>query len=238
MKISILHPSRSRPAIANQVCRLWMSQCSKEHEIEYILSIDEDDPKLEGYRWAELLGTVVVNKNKNIVMAVNHAATFAKGDILIVVSDDFECFPGWGDVIVKALEGRSGILKTYDGVQPWIVTLPIMTMDYYKTQGYFYDPAIKHMFCDTIMTHKADLQKKLIIRNDIVFKHNHYSTGVVAKDAINIKADSTWGQGEAVYRQRCKEKFGLGRHINIYDLSPEAKIAGHIRWMKRKGIRP
>lgn len=237
MKISILHPSRSRPEQAMAAYKNWVGNCSKKkYDIEYILSLDGDDPTWVSYIWANGLH-ILYNDNKNVVQAANHAAKAATGDILVLISDDFECFPEWDQVVVKALEGKSGVLKTFDGVQPWIVTLPIMTRDYYLEQGYLYDPLVHHMFCDTIMTHKADLQKKLIIRNDIRFEHKHYSTGAVKKDAVNIKADSTWNQGESVYIQRCRERFGLGKGTNVYDLSPEAKAAGHIQWMKKKHIR-
>lgn len=236
MKISILHPSRSRPIEALNTSHTWIKAMSWQHSWEYILSIDESDPMLNEYEELFYPPYVFVADNHNVVQAANVIAKECVGDILILISDDFVCFKNWDLAIVEALDGRSGVLKTFDGVQRWIVTLPIMTRDYYDEQGYLYDPDVSHMFCDTIMTHKADLQKKLIIRNDIVFKHNHYSNGGQPKDAVNVKADGTWAQGEKVYLQRCRERFGLG-NVNVYDLSPEAKKAGHINWMKKKGVK-
>jgi len=239
MKISILHPSRSRPEEGYIAYRHWVLKMSGTNEYEYILSIDVTDPKAEAYLRGAFRGPknkIIINDNNNVVQAANEAAKVANGDIIVLISDDFECFDNWDIAIVDALKGKSGVLKTYDNTQRWIVTLPIMTRDYYEEQGHIYYPSYQHMFCDCDQTHKADLQKKLIIRNDIVFKHNHYSVGGQPKDAVNVKADGTWAQGERIYLQRCRERFGLG-NVNVYDLSPEAEKAGHIKWMKRKKVK-
>lgn len=235
-KISIIHPSRSRPEQALDTIVHWLSRISRNFNVEYILSLDSSDPDLGTYTMFESdsnFPAIVINDNQCLVHAANKAATHSKGDILVLVSDDFKCFKDWDLAIISALDGKSGVLKTFDGVQRYIVTLPIMTRDYYDEQGYIYHPSYRHLFCDTDQTHKADLQKKLIIRNDIVFKHNHYSIGGQPKDEVNKKADLTWAQGEKVYLDRCRNKFGLS-NVNIYDLSPEATKAGHVNWLKKK----
>lgn len=239
MKISILHPSRSRPDQAFLAMCQFTDTLSHTIDYEYILSLDNDDQSAyeEFEKGFGPTYRVIRNDNKNLVQAANQAGKVATGDIIILISDDFSAGHGWDLKIVEALKGKSGVLKTYDGTQLWIVTLPIMTRDYYDEQGYIYYPRYEHMFCDTDQTHKADLQKKLIFRNDIVFTHHHYSTKTgFKKDSVNLKADGTWAQGEKVYLERCRNKFGLNG-VNIYDLSPEAKQAGHIAWMKKKGIR-
>lgn len=238
MKISILHPSRSRPDQALHACHQWVTFHSGKFHWEYILSLDATDPELskyERFHGAQNMRSIV-NDNQNVVQAANQAARLASGEILVLISDDFMCFKGWDLAIIGALKGKSGVLKTFDGIQKWIVTLPIMTQDYYQDQGYLYDPECEHMFCDTIMTHRADLYGKLIIRNDIKFEHAHYSVGKTKKDAVNIKADKTWDHGERVYIRRCLEKFGLPKGTNIYNLSAEANQSGHLAWMRKRGI--
>ncbi len=235
MKLSILHASRQRPDQAIEAAHLWITLMSRKYEWEYILSLDSSDPELpnyERYKGGQNMRSIV-NDNNNLVQAANQAARLASGDIFILISDDFLCVKGWDEMVVEALAGKSGVLKTFDGIQRWIVTLPIMTRDYYDEQCHFYFPHYDHMFCDTDMTHFADVQKKLIIRNDIVFRHNHYSIGGNKKDAVNVKADSTWKHGEERYLIRCRNKFGLSG-VNIYDLSPEATKAGHVNWLKKK----
>lgn len=231
MKISIIHPSRSRAAHATDTYRHWI-QNSKQ-DVEYILSIDSSDPDHEQY-YAFMPDTKIVESdNHNVVEAANAGAKHATGEIIVLVSDDFQCFNGWDVAVVRALDGKSGLLKTFDGVQKWIVTLPIMTRDYYEEQGHIYPPQYKHLFPDTHITHVADLKKKLIVRNDIMFNHDHHSKHKSPKDEVTKKADSTWAHGEHEYLKACKAKFGLGS-VDIFNLSPEAHRAGHVAWLKKK----
>lgn len=232
MIISVIHPSRSRASQAKATINHWLSSLSGLYEVEYILSVDSDDPQLDEYLNLSC-DIIVVSKNQNLVQASNSAAKETRGDIIVLVSDDFTCFKNWDEAIVKAMEGRSGVLKTNDGIQRWIVTLPIFTRDYYESQGYIYHPGFSHMFGDTYMTHKADLEKKLIIRNDIVFLHNHYSKkGGAKKDALNVKADATMAEGEKVYMDHVLNKFGL--NVDVMNLSREAHQAGHVNWLKKR----
>lgn len=230
MQISIIHPSRSRPEIALQTALEWVKSIGPV-SWEYILSVDESDPELLKYQ--QLFSQLaIVNDNHNLVEAANAGAKQAKGDILILISDDFRCFDNWGPRIVEALKDKSGVLKTFDLVQRWIVTLGIMTRDYYEEKGYFYNPNYEHLFVDTHMTHEAELEGKLIVRNDIVFKHEHYSVkgGTTKKDAVNIKADSTWAQGEKVYLDACRNSFYMDSKPDIFAISHKP----HIDWLKKK----
>jgi glycosyltransferase involved in cell wall biosynthesis len=229
--ITVIHPSRSRPDYALDTALLWMLNAAERYE--YILSIDESDPYLEEYKSIFPKGTYVVNNNSNAVQAANAGAEKAKGEILVLISDDFDCPKNWDLTIREALNGKSGLLKTYDGVQKWIVTLPIYTRDYYEQQGYVYPPQYVHLFPDTHITHVADLAGKLIIRNDIVFNHDHHSKHQGPKDDVTKKADSTWAQGEHEYLKACRAWSGLGK-VDIFNLSKEAKEAGHIQWLKKK----
>lgn len=234
MKISIIHASRSRPEQASEAISHWIDNMSGTIFWEYILSLDTTDPTTKEY--PNLKGgqnmRAIFNDNKNAVQAFNAGGRLASGDIVIAISDDFRCFKNWDVAIVNALEGKSGLLKTFDGVQKWICTLPIFTKDYLEEVGSIYNPTYEHQFCDTQLTHIADITKKLIVRNDIVFKHDHYSVTKTAKDAVTKKADSTWDSGKRTYLRNCKNKFGLG--IDIFNLSPEAHQAGHVAWLKKE----
>lgn len=107
MRISILHPSRSRPEKSVATIDKWSDRLSGAYDIELIISIDEDDPTLELYKQAYVNDYVIINKNRSCVDAINNAAKVATGDIFIVVSDDTSCFPGWDTALLKELEGKS-----------------------------------------------------------------------------------------------------------------------------------
>ena len=120
-------------------------------------------------------------------------------------------------------------MKTQDGGQPWIITLPILDRTYYNRFGWIYNPRFEHLFADTEMSHVADLLGRKIDL-PITFRHNHYTSGRSPKDEINEKNDKTWNQGEAVYLE------GVRCGFNIIDPLPLKCDPMHIAWLKQKGI--
>lgn len=219
MKITIIHPSRSRPELAKQICQEWLSKAVSPENIDYYISIDVDDPKRAEYEnnpnWK-----CIVSINTSAIEAINNAAKWLcvnddltiKSGIVIVVSDDFGCPNKWDSFLNMHLHDKSDfIVKTLDGYQPWIITLPIMDWSYYSRFGYIYYPGYQHMFCDTEMTCVADmLGKKIELLNDgYVFEHRHYSLGKSAKDQINEKNDRTWDQGSELFNKRLEKDFDL-----------------------------
>ena len=98
--ITIIHPSRSRPAMAFQTKNKWMSNALRPSEIEYILSVDNDDPQLQDYNTEfKYSGDVTIryNNNNSAMQAINVVAPDSKGNLIVVVSDDFDCFEGWDE---------------------------------------------------------------------------------------------------------------------------------------------
>lgn len=223
MKISLLHPSRGRAEIAHRVFELWMQNSSGQTEIEHVLSIDLSDEQIRMYAVLFQDSKIIESNNSNLVEAANNGAKICNGDLIVLISDDFDCPKNWDLFLLDAVKDKKDfVLKTFDGIQKWIVTLPIMDRIYYENQGYIYYPKYQHMFCDTDMTHKASLDGKLIIRNDLVFTHNHYSVGKSEKDCVNTKADLTWSQGEKVYLERVKNNFGIKKEeIKPFELPLE-----------------
>lgn len=235
--ISLIHPSRSRPEVAVDAAIKWIRGAGEP--IEYILSIDNDDSKKESYlnrfsqNWLlDEFGPVrhgmIRNDNRSAIDAINNAAKECTGDIIVVMSDDFYCPPQWATALLRLTEGKTDwIAKTHDGIQNWIITLPIMDRTYYNRFGYVYYPEYRHMFCDTEMTCVGDLLQKTI-KLDIPFRHNHYSTGASKKDLVSERADSTWGQGEALFIERARKNFDL--------IDPPGKIMdeAYNNWIRRK----
>ncbi len=213
--ISIIHPSRNRPTQAMETVKKWLSQAKNPKDIEYVISLDSSDPKLEAYRAA--LQTIekpynlgiTLHDNHTAIEAINNTAKLVSGNLLIVVSDDFDCPNLWDVALLDALKGKKDfIVKTKDGLQPELITLPIMDRAYYERFGYIYFPQYQHMFCDTEMTDVGHLLGK-VIKLPITFYHRHYSTGLNKRDEISEKNDSTWKQGETLYNMRKVLNFGL-----------------------------
>lgn len=233
-RITIIHPSRSRPDICLSVIKNWLSKADNIYQIEYIVSVDSSDPFIGLYEELIEPSFLHVADNKSAIEAINIAATVSNGSIMVVCSDDFDCPENWDTDLIKHLKGKSDfVVKTWDGCQPWIITLPIMDRVYYNRFGYIYHPGYKHMFCDTEMTHVADLLDRKI-EIPMIFNHKHYSQqGGIPKDAVSVKNDSTWAQGEKLYLERMMRNFDL----------PPSQIKGnlrcgkpHIKWLESRGI--
>lgn len=217
-KISLIHPTRGRAQQAANTFINWLSKSKNIFDIEYVFSLDNDDDSfLELYRWLDKStinkqwegARFLRNDNSSAIEAINHGAVGCSGDIIIQIADDFDCPLHWDEILLTALEGKSDYLvKTQDGLQPFLITLPIMDRAYYNRFGYIYNPSYKHMFCDTEMTAIGHMLDR-VITLPLIFTHNHYTTGKSPKDAISIKNDSTWVQGETLYNQRKAINFGL-----------------------------
>lgn len=231
MKISLIHPSRQRPQLAHKASLHWLSRVWEDDNVEYILSVDSSDPALEEYQKLFEPQYLLISDNTSAIEAINTAAKKATGDLFVVMSDDFECPPYWDRELLKYLKDeRDFLVKTDDGCQPWIITLPIMDRKYYNRFNYVYNSNYSHMFADTEMSHVGNLLGR-VITLPLRFPHLHYTqkTGY-PKDAVNQKNDNTWDQGEKVYLERFKVNFGLK------DTQRIQLPAHHIQWFKSKGI--
>lgn len=214
-KISIIHPTRQRHLEAAKTCNVWLRNADHPKDIEYIFSVDSDDGS-KMYIRPERRVNFIEHPNKSAIEAINNAAKIATGDIFIVVSDDFSAPNHWDTLLLAALEGKEDFcVKTQDGIQPVLMTLPIMDRKYYERFGYIYHPDYLHMYSDQEMTAVAIMTGKAIFL-DLIFEHKHYSTGKFAKDDINIKNDKTYPQGKQVFERRLRNNFGIANPVCSY----------------------
>lgn len=242
MKLSLIHPSRSRPEMARQTIHKWLSSAANRDNIEYILSVDSTDPLLAKYEaFASDMGVLLhIGDNKTAIEAINSSArlaahNFYPPDLFVVVSDDFSCPYHWDKALVTALQGKKDyIVKVDDGAQPWIMTLPLMDIEYYKRFGYVYHPNFLHLFADTAATHVGHILGK-VIELPITFRHQHYTTGAMTKDGINAKNDSTWAQGEKEYLAQLLRHFDIPESDRVNDI--DKVHPSHLSWLYSKGIR-
>ncbi len=227
--ISLLHPSRGRAKKSHANAMEWIQKCGTACEL--IVSIDSSDKEKNDYILEyNSYSKLIINDNQSVVEATNRAAKEAKGDIFVYLAEDSICPDNWGKSIIEETKGKKDwILKTQDGIQDWIITVPIMDRDYYNRFGYIYYPEYKHMFCDTEISCVADLLERKITSN-LLFKHEHYPVTNKERDEVSIKADLTWNQGEALFLKRYKNNFGL--------INTTGKITSqqYLRWLKSKGL--
>lgn len=215
MKISVIHPSRGRPAQMVGTRTKWLDGADDLSNIEYIFSLDSDDVTIPHVitDWVR----TAIKPNKSAIEAINNAAKVSTGDLIVVISDDFDCPEHWDTLLLKEIsDHRDFVLKTVDGLQPTLVTLPIMDRIYYERYGYVYHPDYLHMASDVELTAVALMTGKLL-RSDLVFPHLHYSAGLSPKDHINEKNDTTYEHGDRILAQHKVNNFGIENPVMKYD---------------------
>lgn len=218
MKISLIHPSRSRPKKSFETSDKWLHSCG--FEVELILSLDKSDPYKDDYLniyqkvYTYNPITIIAEDNKSVVEATNHAANHATGDILIYLSDDFDCPPNWGALVLKEFEGeeRPLLLKVDDCLQRFevpVLTIPMMNRKLYETLGYFWHPGYRSMFVDEDLYWSA--LKLGAIKNapHLKFEHQHVSVGKAQDDETYRNSAKNWDQGKEFFRQRRAQGFPL-----------------------------
>lgn len=227
MKINIIFPSRNRPEQAEKTLKKWIENAYNKKNISIILSIDSNDTLLRRYeRLSNIDGVfVLVGKNKSAIEAINKSCKFCSGDVIVQIAEDFNEPPlHWDKLILEATNGKEDfLLKTQDGIQKTLVTLPIMDRKFYNRFGYIYYPGYQHLFSDQELTAVAHMTGR-IITSDIYIPHNHYSTGKTPKDAVNKKNDKTWNQGKKLFHERLSTNFGLS---NSDIVKPYSEIVWH-----------
>jgi hypothetical protein len=208
MEISLIHPSRGRASQSFQTIKKWILKAGT-NDMEIIVSLDVDDSQIELYKNLYVGLPLCIHDNKSSVEAINRAAKIAQGHILIVVSDDQEPSPQWAVRILRYTEGRKDwVLKSQDGIQPEMITQPIMDRVYYQRFGYIYYPGYQHLWADREFTDVATKLKRVIKKN-IRFPHRHYSVMKRQPDEIYKRSNLTYEQGKKLYLERKKINFGL-----------------------------
>ena len=204
--ISLVHPSRSRPKKAYETALKWVDKSGLDtKDIDYILSLDSSDPMLKEYylEWS----CEEINDNKSVVEATNNAAKVSTGNILIYLSDDFDCPENWGLSVLKEFEGedKPTLLKVDDCLQKFdvpVLTIPMMNRALYERLGYFWHPEYKSMFVDEDLYWTTRKLGALKFAPHLKFEHQHVSVGKSPDDETYRNSAKNWDQGKALFAKR------------------------------------
>lgn len=209
--ISLIHPSRGRAQKSFNNSRKWMELTNVP--IQLIVSVDKDDPQLKEYMRL-YNNNCLVGANSSVVEATNRAAAISKGEILLYLSDDFDCFPEWGEALVKEFEKYTGptLIKVDDCLQLFpirVLTIPIMNRQCYDKLGYFFHPGYKSMFCDEHLYYRSEKIGALKMAPHIKFEHKHVSVGKADNDEIYDRSAMNWNQGKALMEVHRRSGFAV-----------------------------
>lgn len=218
--ISLLHASRGRPEIAAGIEAKWRAASSGLHDVEYILSIDDDDPRALAYRGdfdsSKMLGLrrLLSGPSRGNVDAYNRAAYTATGEIFVQVHDDVEPLQKWDEEIVKRIPDVSAprVLFVSDGLPASvnagkeIACIMICTKTWAVHLGGLFYPGYVSLFCDDDATEKARKGGELIMAKELVFKHDWQGAD---RDETQKRSYSKRNKilGEALLKMRREQGF-------------------------------
>jgi len=216
MRFTLIHPSRGRATRAKETFDYWMRCHSGLTEVEHILSLDLSDAQNTLYTTLFSSSKVIINDNNCVVQATNHAAKIATGDVLIYLSDDFECPQNWDTLIYNEMIFQSAkgswLLKVDDLLQRFeadVLTIPIMSRELHDRLGYFFHPEYKSMFCDQHLYWICKNNGFLLFAPNLKFPHLHYTNSKAPMDKTYKDSAANWDQGKALYYKHRQEGFLL-----------------------------
>lgn len=227
---TIIHPSRSRAGLAHDTAIKWLQSASKEFmgsNIEYIISVDIDDPQLPVYKslFDGKQFKLIKARNNNVVQAMNSGARFAINDILVCISDDIEPCDNWDKLLCEAIDKDELAIQVNDGItnnvnssyykkfghHELIMVCPVMTLKLYQKLGYVYYPEYTGMFADNDLAECCAILGVLKYCPDIQFTHRHFTNGMAQMDATYARHNNrqSWLLGEKIIERRRETKFGF-----------------------------
>jgi len=171
-KISLLHATRGRPAMAYKARATWLDRAADPDAIEHIFALDPDDETIGPF----LTCRHVINHGRGPVAAWNEAAKFSKGEILIQLSDDWEPPMHWDKLILAKFAGITtpAVLAISDGArEDNLLCMAILNRARYQQQRYLFHSEFFSVFSDNHFTDRAYADGVVIEAKDIVIEHLH-----------------------------------------------------------------
>lgn len=222
MKISIIHPSYGRPELAFQTWSKWISKANNKTDIQYLMCVSKSDPSLKTYTdyftgidFGNHTFLPIYSEQSNMVVQMNEAAKESTGDLIIAISDDFDCPDSWDHRLLNQIAGRKDfVVRIDDGIRnPGILTekiipMPIMDRTFYNRFGYIYQPDYNHFFGDEELF-RVGVILGAKIEVPLLFPHIHPVTGKVQSDHVNKKNNAFHPGDKETFKKREAEGFGL-----------------------------
>jgi hypothetical protein len=209
MRLLIKFPSRQRPTQFISTLKLYVSKCNQASLTDFLITLDEDDETMTPLHneisaiLANHKHQIIYGKSDNKIHAINRDMKFASNwDILLLASDDMlPKVQGYDDIIREKMNReKDRVLWFNDGYAgDKLNTLVCMGYNYYKLDGYIYNPAYKSFFCDNEFMEKATQRKKQIYFPECIIGHEHPANTGETADALYKHNDKYWNDDENYY---------------------------------------
>jgi len=225
IKISLIHPSRSRAVKAAEMLKEWYSKCDIPQDIEYLIGLDADDSTIPEYikLWKDRprfgRDTFQVGDTHNTVQVINNLAKSSVKESLLLVmcGDDHSCPEHWDTELLKVVADidcmtQDMCIGVDDGInQMTRFLISIMTRSYYNRLGYVLYPEYRFCRADDDWMWGAITRGILRTAPHLTFRHNHWSVSGNPIDETykRIMNDDEMRYGWEVYQRRQADNFGV-----------------------------
>jgi len=210
MLISLLHATR-RPEAAKKCQQLWLDRADNRANIEIITCADLADTAT-----IEAFPDSVASIGEGACAAWNEAAKHAKGDVLVVLDDDWICPHGWDELIASHMSNGADILHVGDERRKdQLICHPIVSRRFYDAIGYVFHPLFKSVYCDNHFTTLAKSWGYVDATDggkiDLGFLHANPSQGFGVEDEVARISNSKerYTHGGAVMERLTSNNFVL-----------------------------
>jgi len=210
MKISLLHATR-RPIEGGKCQQLWLDRADNRTNVEIVTCIDANDRDCR-----EAFPGAVTSSGEGACAAWNEAAKQSKGDILVVLDDDWEPPHGWDELIASRMCNGADILHVGDKHRKDdLICHPIVSRRFYDAIGYIWHPAFKSVYCDNWFTAMAKAWGYVDATEggtvDLGFLHANPSQGYGQEDDVARASNSQerYSHGKAVFDRLSNDQVVL-----------------------------
>jgi hypothetical protein len=228
-RLVIKFPTRNRPEKFKTVFSRYLTFLSGRHDVQFILTMDTDDPTMNNDSMKEWLATRAKNADikwfygdsKTKIQAVNADMEGVDGDVLLLASDDMVPVQMGYDEIIFGAFGQvfpdfDGAIKFWDGLRPkedMLMTLAVMGFPLYRKFGYIYHPSYKSLYCDNEQTQVCAALKKLVRCDMCIIQHQWSGEPWDELHARNENAEMYGVDGEN-FKARSARKFDMEEMFN------------------------
>ena len=227
MTISLCYTS-VRPEFIPEVVKAWRARAHKPYRVEVVIAVDAGDAKSEQAAKLVERAQVVVQPEKpgSCVKGWNLAASYATGDVLLAIADDFVPPEGWDSSLEQVAEEgwwtKDRVVKVFDGYNPDLCTLAIVSRARYDRLGYLFYPGYLSLFSDTEFTASAYADGAVIEAMNLVFEHHHPDCGKRQRDDndLNHASSLRWSLGESLFKYRKRHKFP----VDLGKMAPSSRV--------------
>lgn len=185
-RLLIKFATRNRPEKFKDRMERFRQLASGQHEIRYVVSCDEDDPKMnndEVIGWMDDFAKTSdlvyhFGQSKSKMEAINTDMDGEVFDVLLNTSDDMIPMANNFDKIIfdvysQAYQDFCGAVKFHDGLRnDQLMTYTVMGYPMYKAFGYIYHPDYTSLYSDNEQTQACAMIGKLAVCNVCILKHD------------------------------------------------------------------